>query len=80
MDKVLQLIPSLPYQDRHRNLQLRRMEGTGSWILEMSDFIKWRNRETQSGVLWCRGAPGVGKTYIMLAPVPDCALPYASVT
>ncbi|KAF4624343.1 hypothetical protein G7Y89_g13827 [Cudoniella acicularis] len=65
MGKVLELIPSLPYQDRHQNLQLKRMEGVGQWILEMPDFIKWRNRETRSGVLWCKGALGVGKTYIM---------------
>ena len=34
----------------------------------MQDFIKWRDGETRSGVLWCKGAPGVGKTYIVLAP------------
>jgi hypothetical protein len=67
IDKVLESIPTLPYQDWHRNLQLRRMDGVGQWILEMPDFTKWRDGETQSGVLWCRGAPGVGKTYIMLA-------------
>jgi len=62
--KLLASIPTLEFQDRHRNLQLTRMKGGSRWILEAPAFVVWRNGRSSDRTLWCNGAPGAGKTYL----------------
>jgi hypothetical protein len=58
-------LPPLPYRERHRDLQLRRMEGAGQWILGTSKFVLWRDgARHQDNAIWCNGQPGAGKTYL----------------
>jgi len=60
----LNVVPALPYQERHRDLQLRRMGGVGLWVLDTPQFLSWRDGTSKSNILWLNGGPGVGKTYI----------------
>jgi hypothetical protein len=64
LSQLLGSIPTLEFQDRHRNLQLTRMEGASQWILGMEKFVDWRDGPSTNVALWCNGAPGAGKTYL----------------
>ncbi|OAP55160.1 hypothetical protein AYL99_10860 [Fonsecaea erecta] len=47
---------------KQESILQRAQEGTGQWILRHPSFISWVTRE--SGLLWCHGEPGVGKTIL----------------
>ncbi|KAK0641814.1 hypothetical protein B0T16DRAFT_461843 [Cercophora newfieldiana] len=67
LSKILNLLPPLPYRERHRELQLRRMDGAGQWVLSRPEFLLWRNSDGSSqhdNTIWCNGQPGAGKTYL----------------
>ena len=53
---------------RHRNIQERRLNDVGEWILETEEFKRWYAGTEGSGggrgVLFGYGDPGVGKTFI----------------
>ena len=64
--KILQwLSPLEPYQ-RHQSVQGDRLGSVGNWVLETTEFSKWRDAEDGDvePVLFCYGNPGVGKTYV----------------
>ena len=58
------LEPSL----RHRDIQERRVDNVGEWLIQTEEFRKWRGMsgegQSDSAVLFCYGDPGVGKTFI----------------
>ena len=64
--QILQWLSPLEPQQRHRGVQADRLNSVGSWVLETSDFGKWRDAEDGcvEPVLFCYGNPGVGKTYV----------------
>ncbi|KIK51404.1 hypothetical protein GYMLUDRAFT_395054 [Collybiopsis luxurians FD-317 M1] len=41
----------------------KRVEGTGQWILEHPEYIKWK-QGPESNVLWIQGKAGSGKTIL----------------
>jgi len=53
---------------RHWNIQERRVNHVGEWLLETEKFRRWHacgeGSEGESVVLFCSGDPGVGKTFI----------------
>ena len=53
---------------RHRDIQERRVDNVGEWLLQTDEFRSWniRSGESEGGkeVLFCYGGPGVGKTFI----------------
>ena len=57
---------------RHRDIQDRRVDNVGEWLLQTEEFITWHGRsgegegegEGDKAVLFCYGGPGVGKTFI----------------
>jgi len=53
---------------RHRDIQERRVDNIGEWLLETEEFRSWHDgsRESEGGkaVLFGYGGPGVGKTFI----------------
>ena len=53
---------------RHRDIQGRRIDSVGEWLLQTEEFRTWyEGREEGQGdkaVLFCYGGPGVGKTFI----------------
>ena len=53
---------------RHRDIQERRVDNVGEWLLQTAEFRTWHDGSCESegdkGVLFCYGGPGVGKTFI----------------
>ena len=54
---------------RHQNIRSQRMDGVGAWLLETEEFRSWhsgggRGDDSDRGILFCEGNPGVGKSYI----------------
>jgi len=53
---------------RHRDIQDRRAENVGEWLLQTTEFKNWFDwrggSEGDKAVLFCYGGPGVGKTFI----------------
>ena len=54
---------------RHQNIRSQRMDSVGSWLLEAEEFRSWCSGggggdESDRGILFCEGNPGVGKSYI----------------
>jgi len=53
---------------RHQDIQSRRVETVGEWLLQTEEFRRWyagsEGGEPDNAVLFCYGDPGVGKTYI----------------
>jgi len=55
-------------KSRHQDIQDRRVEDIGEWLLRTEEFRSWNagrgGDESDKPVLFCYGSPGVGKTYI----------------
>jgi len=53
---------------KHQDIQARRVENIGEWLLQTEEFRSWEagsgRSESDNAVLFCHGDPGVGKTYI----------------
>ena len=49
---------------KHRDLQVRRTEGTGTWFLQHHDFLHWVNEGSSEHDLLCVGGPGAGKSVL----------------
>ena len=51
---------------RHRDIQERRVDNVGDWLLRTEEFRSWHDwsGEGDKEVLFCYGGPGVGKTFI----------------
>ena len=65
---ILAWLSPLDPKFRHHDIQGRRVENVGEWLLQTEEF---RSRyagseggESDKAVLFCHGNPGVGKTYI----------------
>ena len=65
---VLTWLSPLDPKFRHRDVQSRRVENVGEWLLQTEEFRSWyvgsEGGESDNAVLFCYGDPGVGKTYI----------------
>jgi len=58
---------------RHRDIQERRMDNIGEWLMETEEFRSWHDcgeRERGCEVLFGYGNPGVGKTFIRYRGLP----------
>jgi len=64
--QILQWLSPLEPQQRHQDVRADRLDGVGSWVLQTSEFRKWRDEKDGcvDQVLFCCGNPGVGKTYV----------------
>ena len=65
---ILAWLSPLEPRLRHQDIQESRMEDIGEWLLQTEEFRSWcagsGGDESDSAVLFCRGDPGAGKTYI----------------
>ena|SRR5437879_430003 len=64
--QVLEWLSLLEPRVRHQNVRTNRVDGVGKWLLQNDEFINWRDGDDKSDkpILFCSGAPGVGKTYL----------------
>ena len=65
---ILAWLSPLEPRIRHKDIQEKRVENIGGWVLETEAFKNWYASSGGSGsdnaVLFCYGDPGVGKTFI----------------
>ena len=66
--QILAWLSPLEPRLRHKDIQDRRIENVGEWVLETEEFKSWYassgESEFDNPVLFCYGDPGVGKTFI----------------
>ena len=66
--QLLTWLSPLSPGSRHWNIQERRVNHVGEWLLETEKFRRWysgsEGGEGESAILFCYGDPGVGKTFI----------------
>ena len=64
---ILAWLSPLEPRLRHKDIQDRRVENIGEWVLETEEFKSWYASSGESGsdnaILFCYGDPGVGKTF-----------------
>jgi len=65
---ILAWLSPLDPKFRHQDIQGRRVESVGEWLLQTKEFKSWHGGsegdESDNAVLFCYGDPGAGKTYI----------------
>ena len=65
---ILAWLSPLEPRLRHQDIQDRRVEDVGEWLLQTEKFRSWLarsgGRECDDAVLFRHGDPGVGKTFI----------------
>lgn len=59
--KIAEWISSTNYAAYQADCLSERQEGTGQWLLDTTEFCEWVKN---TGVLYCPGIPGAGKTII----------------
>jgi len=66
--EILTWLSPLEPRLRHQDVRTRRADNVGEWLLQTSEFQRWRDGAQHGGhggaVLFCCGDPGVGKTYL----------------
>src|SRR5437899_1382921 len=66
--QILTWLSPLDPKLRHQAIRERRVGSVGEWLLQSDEFRSWcagrDGGESDSGVLFCYGNPGVGKTFI----------------
>ena len=66
--EILTWLSPLEPRLRHHDIQTRRVDNVGDWLLRTEQFRSWHSGgdqgESQKATIFCSGNPGVGKTYI----------------
>jgi len=67
--EILTWLSPLEPRLRHHDVQTRRVDNVGDWLLRTEQFRRWRSGgggqgELQKATIFCSGNPGVGKTFI----------------
>ncbi|KAF8246554.1 hypothetical protein K440DRAFT_602223, partial [Wilcoxina mikolae CBS 423.85] len=62
--KVIKWLCTAMHESRHIDIQAERKYGTGKWLLETDEFKQWKEGKAKSRLLWGRGIPGAGKTFL----------------
>ncbi|KAL8802592.1 MAG: hypothetical protein Q9200_006532 [Gallowayella weberi] len=62
---ILNWISNAKPDQKHHDVRLPRVEGTGTWLLEEPLFKAWRDESfATNDVLWCPGIQGSGKSIL----------------
>lgn len=66
--QTLAWLSSLDPGIRHQEIQERRVDNVGEWLIQTEEFRRWfglsGEGEGNNPILFCFGDPGVGKTFI----------------
>ena len=66
--EILAWLSPLEPQRRHHDIQTRRVDEVGDWLLQTQEYRSWVGGihvgESDGTALFCYGGPGVGKTFI----------------
>ncbi|KID74307.1 uncharacterized protein G6M90_00g082770 [Metarhizium brunneum] len=61
-DDILEWITHIDYGHQYSAILKKRLEGTGQWLLDSTEFKNWL--ESKGETLFCSGIPGAGKTVL----------------
>ena len=61
--EILRWLSAVPCELHHREANKRVLKGTGLWLLERPEYLKWQN-SSSSEIFWCHGIPGAGKSVL----------------
>ena len=61
-ENMLNWMSNAKSSQKHHDVRLPRVEGTGEWLLEEPAFKSWRDGD--ENVLWCYGIQGSGKSIL----------------
>jgi len=68
LSPLLEWLSPLDSRPRHSDIQERRVNDVGEWLMDTEEFRRWcglsGGGEADEAVLFCYGNPGVGKTFI----------------
>ena len=59
--EIFQWLSTIPCESHHQEAIKRVLKGTGSWLLQRPEFLKWQI-SSSSEIFWCHGIPGAGKS------------------
>lgn len=77
-EKILHWVSAAEPEQKHHDVRIQRMDGTGEWLLQDKKFQRWRDEPGSSNnVLWCHGIQGSGKVRF-LAGIPLSNINHAS--
>ena len=66
--EILAWLSPFEPQIRHHDIQARRVDEVGDWLLQTQEYLNWfrgiGGGRSDGSALFCYGGPGVGKTYI----------------
>ena len=66
--EILAWLSPLEPQIRHHDIQTRRVNEVGDWLIQTEEYRNWFGGthvgNSGGSALFCYGGPGVGKTYI----------------
>lgn len=64
-EQVLEWLSNFKHEQKHHDIRMPRMKGTGEWLLNEVAFRTWRdNSKSRDNVLWCHGIQGSGKSVL----------------
>ena len=64
-EKVLNWLSTVKHEQKHNDIRMPRMSGTGEWLLKEAKFRSWRDdSKSRDNVLWCHGIQGSGKSVL----------------
>lgn len=63
--ETLEWISKVKHEEKHQDVRLPRLDGTGAWLLQDTTFQEWRAQSSKTTrLLWCHGIPGSGKSIL----------------
>jgi len=66
--EILAWISPLEPLIRHHDIQTRRVDKVGEWLIQTEEYRNWiggiSGGNSEGSALFCYGGPGVGKTFI----------------
>ncbi|KAK3387293.1 hypothetical protein B0H63DRAFT_155372 [Podospora didyma] len=70
-EDVLSWLSTLDHSQRYHAIRSLRVEGTGKWLLNHSNYPSWRDDKASPNILWCHGIQGAGKTFLASTIIYD---------
>ncbi|KAJ5731861.1 hypothetical protein N7493_003342 [Penicillium malachiteum] len=68
-ERQLDWMSRASYSSRQRDLQKKRTEGTGDWLLVLDQYTYWKSNA--GGLLWLPGISGCGKSVLCSTVIHD---------
>jgi hypothetical protein len=60
--EILDWLSPISSLTRHSDVQAKRVAGTGEWLINHKDIVKWSTDSSPGQNILCVGGPGTGKT------------------